>query len=86
MNLQIIAAKILPIVKNQHLLLCTLLIWNDLTMEVINAPRLKVDTRDDIVVSKLDSIFFAGTSDICRFASPGVGGDSDLTHSHTCIW
>lgn len=26
--------KILPIVKNQHLLLCTLLIWNALAMEV----------------------------------------------------
>ncbi|KAL0318086.1 UNVERIFIED_CONTAM: DUF21 domain-containing protein [Sesamum angustifolium] len=29
------AAKILPIVKNQHLLLCTLLIWNALAMEAL---------------------------------------------------
>lgn len=30
----ILAAKIFPVVKNQHLLLCTLLIGNSLAMEV----------------------------------------------------
>jgi hypothetical protein len=30
----VVAAKILPVVKNQHLLLCTLLIGNALAMEV----------------------------------------------------
>lgn len=32
------AAKILPVVKNQHLLLCTLLIGNSLAMEVCGIP------------------------------------------------
>lgn len=31
------AAKIFPVVKNQHLLLCTLLIGNSLAMEVCEA-------------------------------------------------
>lgn len=33
------AAKIFPVVKNQHLLLCTLLIGNSLAMEVIEALK-----------------------------------------------
>ncbi|RWW48635.1 hypothetical protein BHE74_00045276 [Ensete ventricosum] len=37
---QLNAAKILPVVKNQHLLLCTLLIGNSLAMEVSAAPLL----------------------------------------------
>jgi metal transporter CNNM len=36
--LSIMAEKILPIVKNQHLLLCTLLIGNALAMEVYVLP------------------------------------------------
>ena len=32
------AGKIFPVVKNQHLLLCTLLIGNSLAMEVLSAP------------------------------------------------
>lgn len=38
-----VAAKILPVVRNQHLLLCTLLIGNALAMEVSSFPRDKVN-------------------------------------------
>lgn len=39
LNSCIFAAKIFPVVKNQHLLLCTLLIGNSLAMEVICVSR-----------------------------------------------
>ncbi|RZS03578.1 hypothetical protein BHM03_00033822 [Ensete ventricosum] len=51
-------SKILPVVKNQHLLLCTLLIGNSLAMEVSAAPLLssvcpRIEEMNDMISMKV---------------------------------
>jgi hypothetical protein len=46
----------MPVVKNQHLLLCTLLIGNSLAMEVTSAPALVLQLRIAELIPAADEI------------------------------
>ncbi|XP_009389320.2 DUF21 domain-containing protein At1g47330 isoform X6 [Musa acuminata AAA Group] len=72
---QLNAAKILPVVKNQHLLLCTLLIGNSLAMEALPIFL-------DALVPAWGAILISVTL-ILTFGEAGKGGE--LTHDETTI-
>ncbi|KAH8953924.1 hypothetical protein BDL97_08G052700 [Sphagnum fallax] len=69
------AAKILPVVKNQHLLLCTLLIGNALAMEALPIFL-------DAIVNTWGAILISVTL-ILAFGEAGKGGE--LTNDETTI-
>ncbi|XP_057988690.1 DUF21 domain-containing protein At1g47330 isoform X2 [Hevea brasiliensis] len=70
------AAKILPVVKNQHLLLCTLLIGNSLAMEVL-----------DWMLGKGHAVLLrrAELKTFVNFHGNEAGKGGDLTHDETTI-
>lgn len=82
----ILAAKIFPVVKNQHLLLCTLLIGNSLAMEVRTWFFVAFKLLKAIELFLILIIFPVGSSRILGQTGASLGSDSDICHSHPHVW
>ena len=83
----VLAAKILPVVKNQHLLLCTLLIGNSLAMEVCRSFICLL-----ILFSKIrywPLLFFFPPTVSSYFvgqACASMGSNSNICNTHPHVW
>lgn len=87
-NRFLLAAKILPVVKNQHLLLCTLLIGNSLAMEVCELSFIFRKKFMTFIYLQLTVYIFvpAVSSYILRQAGASLGCNSYFCYAHSHVW